>query len=415
MVIKIRRRHTVKEWIMLIVFYLLLLQSPLTDKFPYFAYIDEGYALLGLVMLIYQAVKTKRFRIKRTDTSVFFLLLIFIVTGLAGNVLYQYQPMQAVLIDFYTNIKFFLGIVAGSAIFSVCYSPRVRETLTSHARFVSCIFFVLLCIDVLFHIYPSAGLRFGMRSVRLMYRHPTYLAGSVVLLMAILLSFYEKKNLPYMVFSSIVLAATLRGKALGGAFAYIMIFYFLIYAKKKINPIHIAIMVLVSITIGWEQIQFYFIDLSGTSARSMLVSTSFQIMKDYFPIGTGFGTYASASAVEFYSPVYYKYGLNYIWGLSEDFSSFGSDSFWPIIIGQTGVIGTVCFVGMLALLFLRLQRMKKMDMHAYAAGLFIFAYIMICSTAEPAFHNSVAVALTLILGFVFSEKSNKLIRPSEKQ
>ena len=65
-------------------------------------------------------------------------------------------------------------------------------------------------------------------------------------------------------------------------------------------------------------------------------------MKDYFPLGTGFATYASDSAFKNYSPVYIKYGF-----LSESevspASYFMNDTFWSIIIAQTGFIGILLY------------------------------------------------------------------------
>ena len=225
---------------------------------------------------------------------------------------------------------------------------------------------------------------------------------SGVLLLAILLAFYEKKNLPYMAMALLVLASTLRGKALAGGAIYVLIFYFLVYYRKKLKLWHIGLIGLTALAIAWEQVSYYYLELSGSSARSALTLTSFEILKDYFPIGTGFGTYASASASEYYSPVYFQYGLNNVHGLSDAGVLFGSDTFWPIIFGQTGAIGTVCFLLVLLLLFLRILKIRKTSIPAYAMGIFIFGYLLISSTSEPAFHNSVAVPLAMLLGYVFT-------------
>lgn len=402
MLIRIQARKTLKGWFLLVVFYLLLFQDPLTELISIFSYIDEVFALFGIVVLAHRALTTGRLRLTKSNARIVCLLAVFLLAGLLGNVIYRYQPIEAVMIDLYTNFKFFLSIVSGYVLFSICEPNKEDSLLVGHARMMSVMFFVLLCIDLVFHVFPSAGVRYGLRSAQLFYFHPTYLAGSMVFLLTILLVFYQKKNVPYMLCALAVLVSTLRGKALAGAVAYVMLAYFLVYYRRSIKPIHIVIMAAAAVAVAWEQISYYFVELDGESARSVLVTTSVQILKDYFPIGTGFGTYASASAIKYYSPVYYLYGLNYIWGLSESFSAFGSDSFWPIILGQTGAIGTFSFVSVLLLLFLRLQKIRKLNINAYAAGLFAFAYIMICSTAEPAFHNSVSIPLAMIIGYIFT-------------
>ena len=42
------------------------------------------------------------------------------------------------------------------------------------------------------------------------------------------------------------------------------------------------------------------------------------------------------------------------------------------------------------------------DIRAYAMGIFVFAYIMISSTSEPTFHNSVTIPLAMMLGYIFT-------------
>ena len=410
----IRVNKSFREWLLLIVFYLLVFQSPLEMSVPILTYIDEGFALLGLFFVIWQALKTGKLAMKKTDAGIVVLMLIFVAVGLLGNALFRYQPMEAVLIDLYTNLKFFLAIISGYAVFTICETERTGQMLLGHAKMLCLMFFVLTCVNYVIPIFPTAGIRYGLPSIKLFYYHPTYLAGAVIMLLAVQLLFFEKKSIPFMAMGLFVVCATLRGKAIAGALTYVVIAYFVIWYRKKLRVWHMVALCLAAITVAWEQIYFYFIELSGESARSVLTSTAIEIMRDYFPIGTGFGTYASASAMEHYSPVYYMYGINQIWGLSEDFRAFGSDSFWPIIIGQTGFIGTLCFAGVLVLLFLRLSRVRATNRNAYAMGLFAFAYIMICSTAEPAFHNSVAIGLSFTISYCFAQKGNEM-QPHQKE
>lgn len=57
-------------------------------------------------------------------------------------------------------------------------------------------------------------------------------------------------------------------------------------------------------------------------------------MRDYFPLGTGFATYASEQARKNYSPIYTMYGLNT--GETPMDSKFLNDVFWSIIFAQGG-------------------------------------------------------------------------------
>lgn len=402
MIVRIRMTKTLKEWLLLVAFYLLVFQLPLSGVHEVFSYIDEIVSVIGIVVVGIQIFTTGKIKIKKLDACICAVLVAFIGVGLVGNAVYEYQPMYAVLVDVYTNIKFFFSIVTGYVLFSYCEPKQENSVLVGHARIVSVVLFALTCLDLVFHIFPSWDEVYGLRTVQLFFIHETYLAGAMVFLLTILLAFYEQKNLPYMLFSLIVLVCTLKGKAFAGAVTYILLAYFLVYRRKKIKLIHILVILLAALLVAGGKIKYYFVELEGESARWALTTTSFQILRDYFPIGTGFGTYGSATAIDPYSPVYYKYGLNLIWGLSEKFHIFASDTFWPIIFGQTGFLGTVCFVAVLVLLFVRLKKIRAQNIRAYAAALFGFAYIMICSTAEPAFHNSISVPLAMMMGYAFT-------------
>lgn len=382
------------------VFVLLLFQNALAEQIGVFSLFDEIFALFGLLFLLYGVLKTGKLRLRRSILRMIAPLTIFFGVGLLGNILYRYQTVSLVCVDVFTNAKFFLAILAGYDLVRCFGQERVHRTFLSCARGGVTVLFVLLILDYTFRVFPSKEQRYGLRTVQLFYGHATYLAGAVVFLLMVLMLFYEAKNLPYMVMGLLTLASTLRGKAIAGAAVYVLIFFFMIRYKKRLKLWHILLIGLVAVAIAWEQITFYYLDLSGRSARSVLTQTAFQILQDYFPIGTGFGTYASHAAAVNYSPVYVKYGFLNV----DELSGFGfyDDTFWPIILGQTGVFGTVCYLLALLALFRQVSRRRGTDLCAYAAGVYAFAYLMISSTSEPAFNNAISIPLAAMLGYILS-------------
>lgn len=397
-----RKKMTNKEWILILMFYLILLQNPLEMAMPVFKYTDEILPMIGLLFASSQMIRRRKLRFQKNDGIMVLAFLLFLMSGILGNVIYRYQPLNVVLIDLYTNMKFFLSVISGYVFFRSCDLPRVRGSLVRHARFAAAVLFALLLMDQFFHIFPYAGMRYGLRVAQLFYYHPTYLAGAMVFLLTVLTAFYQKQNNRYIAMSLVVLFFTLRGKAVAGAAVYCLIFYFVLAYRKKLKVWHIAVIFLAVFFIAHDQFSYYYIELEGRSARSVLTQTAVQIAKDYFPIGTGFGTYASSSAGANYSPVYVMYGFLDIYELGGGGTSFFNDTFWPIIIGQTGVIGTICYLFVLLTLFHRVMKIHKINIFAYATGVFIFAYMLISSTSEPTFNNSIAVPLALVLGYVCS-------------
>ncbi|MEL7029282.1 MAG: hypothetical protein AAGL49_08710, partial [Pseudomonadota bacterium] len=84
---------------------------------------------------------------------------------------------------------------------------------------------------------------------------------------------------------------------------------------------------------------------SEETIRERSYTAAVEIAGDYFPLGTGAGTYLSApSRFPVFSPVYHKYGLSKIDGGSPDNPIYLLDTFWPKILGEAGWIG---FIGYL--------------------------------------------------------------------
>lgn len=85
-------------------------------------------------------------------------------------------------------------------------------------------------------------------------------------------------------------------------------------------------------------------------ARTVMLVKSFEIAKDRFPFGSGLGTFASTTAYDHYSLLYYEFGLSEIKGMEPHAGriagaeSYLLDTFWPHIIAELGFIGTLIFL-----------------------------------------------------------------------
>lgn len=385
-----------RDTLFILFFYLLVFETALVEYVsPIFTYVDELFALYGICMFFYQVSKTQIIRIKKSSLGIVLPLMIFVMTGLAGNIIYKYQSIGNVLKDLFANLKFYLSVASGYMLFR--YVKPQPKTVLAHTRIITVFLFALLVIDRVVPIFPTSEYRYGFRITPLIYPHVTFLAGTCAFLLAIYLFYYEKNNLRYIVMTVILLVSTFRGKGLAGAVAYCVILYFIVWKQRKFKFWHYLVLILLSMYIAWDQLLFYYVDLAGHSARSVLTLTSFEILKDYFPIGTGFGTYASDVAGETYSVVYVKYGFRAVSELREGEGYF-SDTFWPIIIGQTGFIGTVSYLTAMFRLFQKSANAKAVSKKAYGCVIFVFCYLLISSTSESAFNNSFSAPLAMMLG-----------------
>ena len=149
--------------------------------------------------------------------------------------------------------------------------------------------------------------------------------------------------------------------------------------------------------VAYYPIKYYF--FNNEYARSLLTTKSFEIAKSHFPIGSGFGTFASYFSTVNYSPLYYKYDLYKVHGLVKGEAIFACDVFWPMILAQFGFIGMFLYGICIIIVFRKIQNsFDKDNKYFYIAKLLCFLYLIISSTSESAFVNQLAIPLAFIIG-----------------
>lgn len=94
----------------------------------------------------------------------------------------------------------------------------------------------------------------------------------------------------------------------------------------------------------------YVSDAGEEHVRIAMYNAAFKIASDHFPFGTGTGTFGSLpSLYNGYSKVYYDYNIYLIEPLSPERVLEGEghdlfDTYWPHIIGELGVLGSIFFI-----------------------------------------------------------------------
>ena len=121
--------------------------------------------------------------------------------------------------------------------------------------------------------------------------------------------------------------------------------------------------------VGWNEISGYLLDTNAP--RYLLFYYSLVTAWDYIPIGSGFASFGSPLAATQYSSLYYRYGFNYKWGMSEGDTSFLLDSYFPQIIAQTGILGSAIYIMFIYKVFSYFIFSIK-DVSVKASAIFIF-------------------------------------------
>ena len=127
-----------------------------------------------------------------------------------------------------------------------------------------------------------------------------------------------------------------------------------VFVKSKINYTSVATLLKVAalgavvIFFTWTKFNAYYVEGfqedAEAMARPVTYETGIKIMfKDYIPFGSGLGSFGTAAAAKEYSPLYYKYQLNTIWGLTPENPMFLADAFYPTL-AEFGIVGLFFFL-----------------------------------------------------------------------
>lgn len=395
---KVRSNDIVTSW-MIVLFYALVFQNPLESVHKVFCYIDEAVPLFVVVVMAVLLDKNRGIVVQKYIFLEAIPLVVFVFVGLLGNVLWHYQPFKVVAVDLIANLKFFFSLAVGYLFLPKCINRKGKRRIIMHLYAMSAVMLGAFLIERFYPVWGQTEVRYGIRSAKMFFSHSTYLAGALAFLTAALIMFFHKKNLFFIATNLIIMAFTLRSKAIASAAAFVAIYVFFVVMKKELKLWHVFVAGAAVLAIGWKQIMFYFVEVGDTSARSIMTATSFKILGDYFPIGTGFGTFASSAAADHYSPVYVNYGFEAYGELMNlEQNRFFNDTFWPIIIGQTGFIGTVAYLVLLYFVFSKVFQMRDINKYWYVAGISLMVYCLISSTSEPILNNSISISFAVLLG-----------------
>lgn len=387
-----------KNLFFVIIIYFLIFQNLLQTIVPIFKYLDELLAMGALFFVPMFIIKRKK--IKKNDAYLIIILALLNIVGFISNDKSKLQPFKVILTDCLLINKFFLAYLLFG-----CLNEKndliEKDKLKRHVKLIIIILLFLTILNEVFKIFPYT-MRYGLISNQLFYSHPSILAAMMNVLLILYLYLTDlKTNFAkdgiYVIACILVIASTLRAKALAFCVVFLVLMYYIKTKDKKISFSKLGILGIIAFIVGFNQIEFYFVTLKD-SARASLLRIAIRISKEFFPIGTGFATFGSYMAAANYSPLYYKYGLNEVYGLEKG-GNFLSDSFWPMILGQFGVLGCILYVLLIVCIFRKIQNAyRKNEKNKYLAKLGILLYLLIASTSESAFVNSYAIPLAVLLG-----------------
>jgi len=200
-------------------------------------------------------------------------------------------------------------------------------------------------------------------------------------------------------------------KYMGEVVCFIYVIYFMQSRLKFKSPktaISIALLMAVVLYVTWFKFEVYYVSGFQEGAERMARPESYkvafgQILWDYFPFGSGMGSFGSAAAADFYSPLYYKYKMDDIWGLTPDNPMFLADTFYPVL-AQIGVVGIFFFC---AFWKRRFQEMNRIvDMRYYKVAWITVFCLAIEQTADTSFLSGKGMGYCMLIALCLNADYN---------
>lgn len=395
-----------KQNLWLIIFLVLLFQKALQristgTIYRGITYLDEIAEVVMFCYIVRMAVEGKlHFSSRERNISTCYIIYILFCIISSIN---DYSDIHVKVLDCFVCMKFMIFYIGALTLakYNRITREKVYSRLNRACKSISVVLLILVIHDlVLPAFFEKFDFRYFTYSLQLCFQHPTYLAAVCLTCMAVLIlnMKYDKSNLKYIVFLSIITCLTFRTKAIAAVLIIWAIYFIYVRFQLPMKKLMLIGVAFVALYLGLGQFKTYFTEGESIPIRLKMMKDGITIAQQHFPIGAGFGTFGTTVAYEMKSPFYYEFG--YMSGYYEN-QPVG-DVFWPGIFAEAGWIGTFFFAICIVIMALdSLDRMKE-DKFAGWCMIAILAYAIVASTAETAFFNPATGFMFIIYGIAAS-------------
>lgn len=272
----------------------------------------------------------------------------------------------------------------------------------------------------------------GIINVNYLYStvyHPSCYAAIITSLALIYLYCGKFTNKEKMIFIVMLIAGISSGRSKFYGFLALALFSVFYLGKVENlkfnlkNIVAVTILLVAILFVAREKIDIYFIQgLTGDEsddkdlmARFVLYATSFLILADYIPFGSGFASFGTHASAVYYSDIYTKYGIDNVWGLSKSFNKFIADTYYPSL-AQFGLIGVLLFFFFWVYIIGKSIKHSKIinDSKLLTITILIIGYILIENIADASFTSNRGLFMMIFLGLVASNLKERAIVKQEK-
>ena len=316
-----------------------ILYFPVCIAFTYVVNFDWSDEILTVLLLCYAFMK-QRFLVKdkgrTTEINIYIGLMIFY---LVYSLLIQVTTFRGVYLDFLQQLRPY-AVFYLTWMMAPDFSPKQKKRIKWVMLFS---FFGYL---ILFKIKPSVVTPYGGGESAAL--------GQIALCCAMvyyLFSKQTKRNRNIAILIMLLGLISGKSKYFGECVVFIAL---MMFVKSKINftsvstLLKVAVLGAVVIFFTWTKFNAYYVEGFQEDAEAMARPATYEtgmtiMFRDYIPFGSGLGSFGTAAAAKEYSPLYYKYQLNTIWGLNPENPMFLADAFYPTL-AEFGIVGLFFFL-----------------------------------------------------------------------
>lgn len=414
---KIKRNSGVNFWCLII--YIFAFERTLTGLWSGFSYIDELFMIATAGLIFIKTVR-QSLLLKRTEVIILICLmllcLIGIVSNLSANIFTDKVP---IVIDIISTTKVWLAYYAILTIHqSGIFFDNLIKKMASWGRMLTIVMFLCLIVSMVVNIGMTGSERYGFASFQFVFNNPGNFSKLFYFLIPLLTADLMSSNTRYkkcmIGIALLVWLSTMRSRAFAFVAVYlIMAFLFFstngkrlgLMIRNRIKIVYLIPVALLAVTICWNQLIFYF--TTATQARAILLRYGLKTMINYFPLGSGFGTFGSDIAFTHYSKLYMQYGFNSIYGMREGEGYYLNDNYWPMIMGQFGILGLILVFYILLIFMKMVLQETQRNRYLYFAAFCALGFLALSSIASKSYSEYSSICVFLLLG-VFVQRERKM-------
>lgn len=354
-------------------FCIILTSTMAADLFAYLEipFVDKADELMGAVawggLIIYFLISQ---RISKEILQYLSIVVLFLSIGFLGNIFSGITGnIQLILTDGFLFSKPYIIFL-----FMTIYLTKALATsLLNFMRILAKFFLWILAFCAILSRFIPVFRAYRTGAFAFFSNYIGAVSWWTILFLAIIWS--KRKNdkeiIFYMILSGIVIFCNQSG--LGMIFWCVgILLYIFVGKKKKVKWYYIAAGCVLCFLLGRNEISEYI--FNDISPRALFLKYAFVTANLYLPFGAGFATYGSYAAVRDYSVLYYRYGFNRVYGMSEAYHPYLMDNYYQQIIGQLGYFGFILLIWFMYKIIKKILQINSPDVRN--AALLLYGCLM---------------------------------------